>query len=468
MEDRPMSETPIKEHATPTPGGAEPTAWQRSKRKIVPAVLVGTTLEWYDVMIYAQAAALVFPLLFFPDVDPALGTIAAFATYGVGYLARPVGAVVFGYVGDRFGRKTALVITLLMMGIATTLIGVLPTYAVAGLAAPLLLMVLRLLQGMAAGAEYAGAFVMIGEIAPRERRGFWTAVPGSGIYAGVILSALVASLTLAGDEAWVLDFGWRIPFLASILLVIVGFVLRYRVSESPVFKKLEDERAERTLPFVQVFRTMPRRLILAVLLTAPIGWSSYIALTYSISYSVGVGHDRGTAVLATLVGSAFALVLVPLTGWLTDRFGRKPVYMAVSVLGVLTAFPFFFLIEGGGTFGIYFAQILIAFGVYSVTGAQAAYLTELFPAQLRFTGVALSREISTALLAAPAPALAATLYLWSGSVWWTAGGMVAASLLCLGALFFLPETRGIDMDFTEPDASDADQPAPTTERTHHV
>lgn len=425
--------------------------WKESKNKIVPAVLVGTTLEWYDVMIYAQAAALIFPLLFFPEVDPAMGTIAAFATYGVGYLARPFGAVVFGYVGDRFGRRTALVLTLLLMGIATTLIGVLPTYAAVGVAAPIMLAVLRLLQGLAAGAEYAGSFVMIGELAPPKTRGFWTSIPGIGIYAGVVLSALVASVTFTGSDEWVMTVGWRIPFLVSILLVIVGFVLRFRVAESPVFKDLEVAKTERSIPVVEVFRKMPVRVLLAVILTAPIGWSSYVALTYSISYASNIGYDRGDAILGTLVGSVVAIVLVPVVGAMTDRFGRRPIYMLVSVLGMGVAFPFFILLNTGSVMGLYIGHVIIAVGVYTVTGAQAAYLAELFPAEFRFTGVAISRELSTALLAAPAPALAAALYLWSGGPWWTAGIMVAVSLLCLLAVIALPETRGIDMAYTSDD-----------------
>ncbi len=427
------------------------TAWKQSRNGLVPAVVIGTTLEWYDVMIYAQAAAIIFPTIFFPEVGAAIGTIAAFATYGVGYLARPLGAVVFGHIGDRFGRKAALVSTLLLMGGATTMIGILPTFASAGLLAPTLLMVLRLLQGLGAGAEYAGAFVMIGEMAPANRRGYWSSIPGIGIYAGVVLSALVATVVFSAPAEWVESFGWRVPFLVSIALVFVGLFFRMRISESPVFEKLEHERTARSLPFAEVFRKTPKRLILGVLLTAPIGWNGYVSLTYSISYAKEIGYSSETAILGTLVASALAIVLVPITGWLTDKAGRKPIYIIVSILGIVTAFPFFWLLDSGSVLFLYCGHILMVFGVYIVTGAQAAYLTELFPAEFRYTGVALSREISTALLAAPAPAAAAALYLWSGGPWWTAGIMVACSAACLIAVWVLPETKGINMNYTADD-----------------
>lgn len=439
----------------PTASKHDATAWKRSRNGLIPAVVIGTTLEWYDVMIYAQAAAIIFPALFFPEVGPAIGTIAAFATYGVGYLARPLGAVIFGHIGDRYGRKVALVSTLLLMGGATTLIGVLPTFASVGFFAPLMLMVLRLLQGLGAGAEYAGAFVMIGEMAPTKKRGYWSSIPGIGIYAGVVLSALVATTVFSASEEWVASFGWRIPFLVSILLVIVGLFFRMRISESPVYAKLEQERAVRSLPFAEVFRKTPKRLFLAVLLTAPIGWNSYVSLTYSISYAKQIGYDSSTAILGTLVASVLAIILVPITGWLTDNVGRRPIYIGICVVGMVTAYPFFLLLQSGSIIALYCAHILMVFGVYIITGAQAAYLTELFPAEFRYTGVALSREISTALLAAPAPAAAAALYLWSGGPWWTAGIMVLCSAACLIAVLVLPETKAINMNYTAEDLAQA-------------
>lgn len=449
-----MAHQPVRTY-DPRADKHDAAAWKQSRGGLIPAVVVGTTLEWYDVMIYAQAAAIIFPTLFFPEVGASIGTIAAFATYGVGYLARPLGAVVFGHIGDRFGRKAALVSTLLLMGGATTMIGLLPTFASVGLLAPILLMILRLLQGLGAGAEYAGAFVMIGEMAPAKRRGYWSSVPGIGIYAGVVLSALVATVVFSAPADWVESFGWRIPFFVSIALVLVGLFFRMRISESPVYEKLETERSARSLPFTEVFKKTPKRLFLAVLLTAPIGWNSYVSLTYSISYAKEIGYDSGTAILGTLVASVLAIILVPVTGWLTDKAGRRPIYIAVCIIGMATAFPFFMLLNTGSVVFLYCAHILMVFGVYIVTGAQAAYLTELFPAEFRFTGVALSREISTALLAAPAPAAAAALYLWSGGPWWTAGIMVACSAACLIAVWVLPETKGINMNYTADDLEHA-------------
>lgn len=446
-----MSVAPTEHQYDPRMSNFDGKAWRESRDGLIPAVVIGTTLEWYDVFIYAQAAALVFPHLFFPKVDPAVGTIAAFATYGVGYIARPLGAIVFGHVGDRFGRRTALVSTLLLMGGATTLIGLLPTYQQVGLLAAVLLVILRLLQGLGAGAEYAGSFVMIGEMAPPRRRGFWTAVPGMGIYAGVVVSGIIASLAFSGTQQQLESIGWRVPFLLSIVLVIIGLVLRMRISESPVYRHLEEERETRALPFVEVFRRSPKRLFLAVLLTAPIGWNSYVTLTYGISYAAQHGYARSTAVLGPLIGSALAMLFVPLTGWLTDRLGRRPVYIVVSILGALLAFPFFMLINMRNEAAFFLAHISCVFGVYIVTGAQAAYLAELFPAEFRYTGVALSREISTAVLAAPAPAVASALYLATGGPWVTAAIMVACSLVCLGAVLVLPETRAMNMNYTADD-----------------
>lgn len=430
--------------AAPVPAaGSSPQhgAWAQSKGRLIPAVLIGTTLEWYDVFIYAQAAALIFGGVFFPTSSPAMGTLLAFATYGVGYLARPLGAVIFGHVGDRLGRRTALMATLLLMGVSTTLIGVLPTYEQIGLLAPTLLVVLRLLQGVGAGAEYAGSFVMIAEMVPTHRRGFLTAIPGSGIYAGIVLASFVGTITFGMQQDW----AWRVPFLLSVALIVVGFFLRMRIAESPVFEELEQERAKRGLPVVDVIRRTPRRLFLAVLLTAPIGFNSYVVLTYSLSYSVGEGMAKTTALWGTLIASALAVFLVPLFGWLTDRFGRRPVYLVVALSGALTAFPYFALLGTGQTWPTWAAQAMLAVTCFTTTGVQAAYLAELFPASVRFSGVALSREICTAALAAPAPVIATALAAWSGGPWLTAGVMVLACLACAWAVLQLPETRGSDL-----------------------
>lgn len=446
-----MATAAVEQKFDPYASSYDPKAWKGSRNGLIPAVVIGTTLEWYDVMIYAQAAALVFPHIFFPKVDPALGTIAAFATYGVGYLARPLGAVVFGHIGDRFGRKVALMATLLLMGVATTLIGVLPTYQSVGILAPILLVVLRLAQGLGAGAEYAGSFVMISEMAPPRKRGFWTAVPGTGIYAGIVLSSLVATFAFHGTQDYIEHWGWRIPFLISVVLIVVGLIFRLRISESPVYKHLEHDRSTRALPFAEVFKKSKKRLFLAVLLTAPIGWNSYVTLTYGISYAASHGYSRQTAIMGPLVGSVLAIIFVPIVGWLTDKFGRKPVYIAVNVIGMAAAFPFFLLINMQNEAMFFLAHASCVFGVYVVTGAQAAYLAELFPAEYRYTGVALSREISTALLAAPAPALASALFLATGGPWVTAGIMVLCSFLCIVALLMLPETRAINMNYTAED-----------------
>ncbi len=415
--------------------------WEGSRGRLIPAVLIGTTLEWYDVFIYAQAAALIFGGVFFPHSSVAMGTLLAFATYGVGYLARPLGAVVFGHIGDRLGRKTALMATLLLMGFSTTLIGFLPSYEQVGVLAPILLVLLRLLQGLGAGAEYAGSFVMIAEMVPARRRGFLTAIPGSGIYLGIVLASLIGSITFAMDQAW----AWRVPFLLSVVLIAVGFFFRMRIAESPVFEELEEERGRRSLPVVDVFRKTPRRLFLAVLLTAPIGFNSYVVLTYSLSYSVGQGMDKSTALLGTLMAAGLAVFLVPLFGHLTDRFGRRPVYFVLALSGAATAFPYFALLATGTTSYTWAAQALLALTCFTITGVQAAYLAELFPAGVRYSGVALSRELCTALLAAPAPIVATALAAWSGGPWLTACLMVLACLACAWAVTQLPETRGSDL-----------------------
>lgn len=421
--------------------------WRETRRRLIPATMVGTVLEWYDVFIYAQAAAFVLGPLFFPQFSATAATLAAFATFGIGYFARPLGAIIFGHVGDKYGRKVALMTTLLLMGTATTLIGVLPTYTSVGLAAPLLLVIFRLLQGVGAGAEYAGALVMVAEASPPQRRGFFAALPGSGIYIGVALSAGVSALVFTMPQEALLSWGWRLPFLASIVLIAVGLFFRLRIAESPVFAELEERRAARSLPVVTVFREAPLRLFLALLLMAPIGFNVYIALTYGLTYSVKQGASNTTALVSNVLGSIVAVISVPLAGFVSDKVGRRPVYMALALLSAAISFPFFWLLSTGQAMLIYVAVGVLMGGiVFAITGAQAAYLAELFDPAYRYSGVALTREIATAALASPAPVIAITLAaVAGGDPWLVAVVMVAASIACFIGVLALPETRAIDM-----------------------
>jgi MFS transporter, MHS family, shikimate and dehydroshikimate transport protein len=426
---------------------ATPTSWERQRRTLLPAAVVGTVLEWYDMFVYAQAAALVFATIFFPRFSPVAGTLAAFATFGAGYLARPLGAIVFGHVGDRFGRRTALSLTLVLMGVSTTLIGVLPDYQTVGLLAPALLLVLRLLQGLGSGAEFSGSFVMVAEFAPARRRGFWSALPGTGIYAGIILATIVSLTVFRLPEAQLYSWGWRLPFLASFVLIIIGLVMRLRMSESPVFRQLEQRKESHSVPFLTVFRRSPKVLGLAILLTAPIAFNAYVGSTYSLTYGTKHGASQTGVLVGSLLGAIVAFLLVPVAGWLSDRFGRRPVYMSMTLLSAVGAVPYFLLLDLGADLPYWLAQALImAPFTQALTGAQAAYLAELFEPAHRFTGVALSREISTAALTSIAPITALGLVTVAGGApWLLAAAMAIISLLGFAAAFWLPETRAMDM-----------------------
>ena len=414
-------------------------AWDTTKRHLVPAMVLGSTLEWYDMFLYAQASALVFGTLFFTGASPLAGTVAAFATFGVGYAARPLGALLFGHIGDRYGRRVVLVTTLVVMGTATTLIGLLPTYATAGIAAPIMLVALRLCQGIAAGAELAGSVVMLVEVAPLERRGFWSSIPAIGVYCGVVLASLVGTLAYSLPAEQLLDWGWRVPFLVSIALVVTGLWVRLRIGESPAFPGTAAHTG--APPVAAMVRHSPRRLLLAIVLVAPIAAASAIVLVYSLAYSASVGTPRAVPLLGSLLGAALAIITAPLAGHLGDRFGRRPVYMVLCLATAAWAFPFFALLSTAQTWAVIVAHLVVAPATWAITGAQAAYIAELFPARYRLSGVALSKEICTALTA-PLPVicvgLAAAL---GGAPWLVAGVLAACGVAGFAALLALPETR---------------------------
>jgi MFS transporter, MHS family, shikimate and dehydroshikimate transport protein len=424
------------------------TLWEESRRRLIPATVLGSLVEWYDIAIYGQAAALVFATLFFPDFSPTAGLVAAFATFGVGYLARPLGAVVFGHVGDRYSRRTALVLTLLLMGAATVLIGVLPPFGAVGVLAPVLLVVCRLAQGLAVGAEYVGAVTMVAEFAPARRRGYYAALPACGVFLGIGLAAAVWGTVSLLPEADLYSWGWRIPFLLSVVVVAVGLVIRLRIPESPVFSRLKVDRARATLPALATLRAVPGRLLLVMVANTPLAFNIYVFQTYSLSYLKAAGVAASTALFALLVGCAVGAVAIPLVGRWSDRVGRRPVYLAVALFGALVPFPFFWLVDTGATPAVLLAFALaLGGGCLAMFGAQAAFYAELFPAAYRFSGFGLGREIPGALLAGPAPIIAVGLVdAVGGAPWLLAAALVVVALASAAALAALPETRGARLD----------------------
>ena len=405
---------------TATSDHARPAA--RTPRRVALASAVGTTIEWYDFYLYATATALVFNKLFFPSVSPAAGTLAAFATYAAGFGARPIGAVVAGHVGDRIGRKAVLVAALVLMGLATTLIGALPTYGQVGLAAPVLLVVLRLLQGLAVGGEWGGAAVLSVEHAPEGRRGWFGSFTQIGSPAGMLLATgsffLVRSVT---DAEQFLAWGWRLPFLASVVLVAVGLAVRLRIADAPEFRALRERGAVARLPVLEVLRTAPRPVLLTTGLRL-----SQIALytlltTYGLTYvAEKLGTDSGAGLLAVLVASAVGIATTPAWALLSDRVGRRVPYLFGAVGGLIALTLFFLAVDTGSTVLVVAAMVLGVNVMHdAMYGPQAAWFAELFGLRLRYSGASLGYQIGSVLSGGFAPLIAAALLLAGGGrPWW--------------------------------------------------
>jgi metabolite-proton symporter len=395
------------------PSGAAVEGEKTPLKRVVMASLVGTTIEWYDFFLYGSAAALVFNRLFFPSGDPRLGTLLALGTYAVGFVARPVGGIVFGHYGDRIGRKRLLMLSLILMGVATILIGLLPTYAQIGIWAPIGLVLLRVVQGFAVGGEWGGAVLMAAEHGDSRRRGFWASWPQAGVAAGSLLSAGVLAL-MAGlqSEADFLAWGWRVPFLLSAVLVAVGWYIRNRISESPMFEQaLEEAEAPPKLPAMEVIRERPKAILLGAGLRVGENISYYILTVFSLTYLVEVAAEsRSTALNALLVGAAVQFFAIPLLALLSDRIGRRPVY-AAGGLGLAVWIFAFFPMLGSGSAGAIVAAIVVGLVLHSAMyGPQAAFITELFPTRIRYSGVSIAYQLTSIVAGSLAPIIALLLY----------------------------------------------------------
>ncbi|POX43475.1 MFS transporter [Streptomyces sp. Ru73] len=433
-------------HVPPTPAGL---------RRIVAASLIGTTVEWYDFFLYGSAAALVFNKLFFPDSDPLVGTLLSFLTYAVGFAARPVGALVFGHYGDRLGRKKLLVLSLLMMGGATFAIGLLPTHATVGSAAPLLLTLLRLVQGFALGGEWGGAVLLVSEHGDARRRGFWASWPQTGAPAGQLLATgVLAVLTAVLPEGAFVSWGWRVPFLLSGVLVLLGLWIRLTVDESPVFKaalaqaeaRKGEERATEKLPLVAVLRHHWRDVLIAMGARMAENISYYVLTAFVLVYATEhSGLSQQTALNAVLIASALHFAVIPAWGALSDRVGRRPVYL-IGALGVAAwAFPFFALVDSKN-FGLLLLAVTVGLVFHGAMYApQAAFFAEMFATRMRYSGASIGAQFSSVAAGAPAPLIATALLADYDSPTPIALYVIAAAVLTLIALYAAKETRHRDL-----------------------
>ncbi len=432
-------------------------------RKATLAASVGSALEYYDFAIYGTASALIFGKLFFPAFGPSQALILSFATYAVGFIARPIGGLFFGVMGDKLGRKWVLMITILLMGLSSMFVGLLPTAETIGVWAPILLVFLRLCQGFGAGAEQAGATVLMAEYSPPPKRGFLSALPFVGIQAGTLIAAGVwAYLGTFPDEV-LLDWLWRVPFLASVLLIAVAVFIRLRLKESPTFVELEKHEQITEHPLPELFRTARRQVFRGIGLRMAENGGSYLFSTLSITFvtSAAVGLGKSIGPLAVAVASGIGILTVPLAGALSDRFGRIPVYRTGAIFLTVLAFPAWYLLSLGNPALVVVMVVLgVSIGVNTMLGAQCAMLPELFGNRHRYIGVAVSREFSAVIAGGLAPLLGVLFLSMTDYAWWPLGlyTFVLGSIT-LFTTFITPETKARDLTQIADAHLDADRKA---------
>lgn len=417
-------------------------------RRILASSFLGSMIEFYDFILFATASSIVFSQVFFVDLEPGLGLFLSFTILAVGYVARPLGGIVFGHFGDRIGRKGVLVLSMMIMGATTVAIGLLPPTAMIGIAAPILLTVFRVVQGLAVGGEWGGAMLIALEHAPKERRGFAASFANMGGPAGAILATVVMSIfTLLPDEQFI-SWGWRIPFLLSAVLVLIGMVVRLKVQESPLFNKLEDKAEERKTPIIEVITKYPKNLILGILA----GMSSYtvqgLMTVWGISYVINSGLDSTHVLWVKALGAASTVVVVWITAQFSDRFGRRPIMTVGMIIGAVAAFPVLYMLDLGSLWAFAFALIITqGFVQGTIFGPFGAFCAELFPTRIRYTGSSLVYQASSTLGAGFTPMIASGLVAFAGGSLWLIGVVwISVFVVAIIATRFVKEGRDADLE----------------------
>ena len=430
--------------------GGEQEGRTSSIRQVALASFIGTAIEWYDFFLYGTAAALIFGELFFPEFSSTAGTLAAFSTYAVGFAARPLGGIVFGHYGDRIGRKTMLVLSLMIMGIATALIGFLPTYQSIGIWAPIILVVLRFFQGIGVGGEWGGAVLMAVEHAPEGRRGFYGSWPQMGVPAGL----LTGNLAFLAATAWLPEaWGWRVPFLFSMVLVGVGLFIRLRIMESPAFTQVKESGTEAPMPILDVLRTYPKNVLLAMGMRIAENGTFYVLTVFVLTYIVEeLKMEQTTGLVGVLIAATIGLFTVPLFGHLSDRVGRRPLYLLGSGFSLLFAFPFFWLLNTGVEPLVWLAIILgVNIGHDAMYGPQAAFFSELFGTRVRYSGASLGYQLASVLAGGFAPLI--SLYLLT-TFGYEAVALYMAGMALITVISVILATETYQGDITETHAAE--------------